>query len=372
VHVERAYLAKILELLRLVRGWVGSRLPVAQRLLAEAHATLHADAPAEWGDELQAIRVAVDRSFTERNLAPMIAQTGQATADAQKRELGKQLKAAIGLEVPIRDPKLQPRLEAWTAENVALIKSIPARYLDDVQKVVTRSIADGDRWEELADKLEERFGVAESSAQLVARDQVGKFYAAVGQARQEDLGVTRYTWRTSQDERVRPEHVAREGKVFSWDDPPEDGHPGEPVNCRCTAEPVLDELIASLDETAPEPAPAERAAPPPLPAEEPGPPTAPAPGAEPPKSVPEILRFFRENFPMDMSPEGYAQATTLEVAEQLGVEPKHALKLLQKAARSGELQRRGHTQTFAKGTGVQKGFGYQIWELPNRTPIPEP
>jgi uncharacterized protein with gpF-like domain len=40
------------------------------------------------------------------------------------------------------------------------------------------------------------------------------------------------------------------GEEFQWDDPPAeddtDGHPGDPINCRCWAEPnlaaVLDEL----------------------------------------------------------------------------------------------------------------------------------
>ncbi len=45
-----------------------------------------------------------------------------------------------------------------------------------------------------------------------------------------------YKWRTQKDNRVRKEHMEREGKVFNWDTPPFDGHPGEPYNCRCWAE----------------------------------------------------------------------------------------------------------------------------------------
>ena len=28
-------------------------------------------------------------------------------------------------------------------------------------------------------------------------------------------------------------HWEREGQIFSVDEPPEDGHPGEPIRCRC-------------------------------------------------------------------------------------------------------------------------------------------
>ncbi|MBD3661803.1 MAG: minor capsid protein, partial [Arenibacter algicola] len=48
----------------------------------------------------------------------------------------------------------------------------------------------------------------------------------------------KYIWRTRGDGKVRSSHADRDGKVFSWDDPPEGGHPGEAPNCRCRAEPV--------------------------------------------------------------------------------------------------------------------------------------
>lgn len=46
----------------------------------------------------------------------------------------------------------------------------------------------------------------------------------------------KYIWRTRGDNKVRSEHAERDGKVFEWNNPPEDGHPGEAPNCRCRAE----------------------------------------------------------------------------------------------------------------------------------------
>ncbi len=37
------------------------------------------------------------------------------------------------------------------------------------------------------------------------------------------------------DERVRPSHRMNDGRIFSWSDPPDTGHPGEDHNCRCEA-----------------------------------------------------------------------------------------------------------------------------------------
>lgn len=36
---------------------------------------------------------------------------------------------------------------------------------------------------------------------------------------------------------MRPSHAANEGRIFSWDNPPPTGHPGEGHGCRCWAEP---------------------------------------------------------------------------------------------------------------------------------------
>ena len=47
-----------------------------------------------------------------------------------------------------------------------------------------------------------------------------------------------YIWRSVRDENSRSEHAKRHGEIFSWDNPPKDGHPGEAPNCRCWAEPL--------------------------------------------------------------------------------------------------------------------------------------
>lgn len=183
-----------------------------------------------------------------RNLSSTARQVGEATSTFQKRQLQRQLQAAVGIEVPLRDPNLGPKLELFTEENVRLIKSIPARYFDEVEQLVLDAVERGRRWESLAVDIEARFDVSDSRAKLIARDQVGKFYGEVARARQTSLGIKSYVWRTVRDERVRDEHSDREGEIFEWRSPPEDGHPGEPINCRCYAEPDLEAALDALGE----------------------------------------------------------------------------------------------------------------------------
>ena len=56
--------------------------------------------------------------------------------------------------------------------------------------------------------------------------------------------MQQYQWLTSQDERVRPSHVANSGGLFDWASPPPDtGHPGEDILCRCNAVAVLTQAL---------------------------------------------------------------------------------------------------------------------------------
>lgn len=143
----------------------------------------------------------------------------------------------FGVNTIASDKRLAKAVAKRQIENVALVKDVATQ----VREQIAGTLAEypGIRWEDIADKLQERIDVGESRAELIARDQVlstnGEFVAI----RQEAAGVTEYVWSTSLDERVREDHADREGEVFEWSDAPEDGHPGEPILCRCVAIPVL-------------------------------------------------------------------------------------------------------------------------------------
>lgn len=151
---------------------------------------------------------------------------------------------------------LSSAIDKFRRENVELITSIPAQQLEQVSAVVESAWAKGERVETLRAKLQERFEVSKSKADLIARDQVLKLNAQVTRERQQASGITEYTWVTSRDERVRGnpagkypdsshDHYSLDGTRQRWDAPPQvadDGttaHPGEDYQCRCVAVPIL-------------------------------------------------------------------------------------------------------------------------------------
>lgn len=82
--------------------------------------------------------------------------------------------------------------------------------------------------------------VSAQRAKLIAHDQTQKIVAKLNELQQLEAGVTKYVWNHSFEPNPRRHHVERQGNIYSWSRPPRDGHPGQAINCRCTASAVLE------------------------------------------------------------------------------------------------------------------------------------
>lgn len=254
--IRTAYFGAILEALGRARELVREELEPALPTLAAEAARGRQDGVRTDKDptDINAILDRIsDRWFSEfpnERLAAMATKYANRTATFQREQLSKQFKAVVGIDLYRPEPWLAPRVATFTAENVALIKSIATDHFGDLEKRLVAGLRTGQRWEDLATTIEERYGVAESRAKLVARDQVGKLFGELNQTRQKSHGVTGAIWRTVRDNRVRDSHAEMDGDRFSWDSPPDvDGEnviPGEAINCRCWAEPDFSTLEEDL------------------------------------------------------------------------------------------------------------------------------
>ena len=148
---------------------------------------------------------------------------------------------------PVRyEPWLQQEINGFVKTNVRLISSIHENYFKKVEDIILRGVRRGTLTDTIAGEIQDEFGIIDRRAKLIARDQVSKFNGDLTQFRQKSVGVTRYRWSTSHDERVRESHQAFDEEVIAWDNPPSslngyawEGHPGEPINCRCVVIPVF-------------------------------------------------------------------------------------------------------------------------------------
>ncbi|WP_256893610.1 phage minor head protein [Rodentibacter caecimuris] len=187
---------------------------------------------------LQAVLFFVD----EKEIALFVQNYIRQTANFNSKQFHKVAKSVYGVNIFTTEPWLEEALRLAEWENIRLIKSISTQTLEKLRTRFVQAVRSGERWENVVDDVKNILNVTDKRATLIARDQVGKLNAHLTKLRQQNVGVKSYIWRGMLDERERAHHVEREGRQFDWDDPPDDGHPGQPILCRCYAEAVFPEF----------------------------------------------------------------------------------------------------------------------------------
>lgn len=124
---------------------------------------------------------------------------------------------------------------------VERIKTINSEHFEKFKQTIEQGLLERKPVVALRDLVKSAAGVGYPKWMVdrVVVDQYLTSHAIIQQNRQRSAGISHYFWRTSRDARVRPSDAALDGMRFSWDAPPEGGHPGEKVRCRCTADPDL-------------------------------------------------------------------------------------------------------------------------------------
>lgn len=194
----------------------------------------------------------------EDTLKASITQWANEVNARNKQETEKLLARTLGVDTAyiMDDNTVGKVIPSFADAAVALIKGDLDDFKSDIKNAVLKNLQ-GIPFEDgrsLTDEIKHLAGVTMERARLIARDQTHKINTGITQQRQTALGIEEYIWRTSQDQRVvgnpaglypkgnhvHGNHYERDGKKFRWDDPPFDGHPGYAINCRCTADPVID------------------------------------------------------------------------------------------------------------------------------------
>ena len=133
--------------------------------------------------------------------------------------------------------------QGFVAQNVALIKSIAEQYHSRVEGIVWAALRQGMSTTQLQEELRGAYNLTRGRARLIARDQVGKLYGQLNEARQIDVGIKHFFWRTVGDNRVRAEHAALNGRRFSWKEGANGLFPGQDYQCRCFADPDPEDIM---------------------------------------------------------------------------------------------------------------------------------
>lgn len=164
----------------------------------------------------------------------------------------KQLSGGLSLKTGIVPKGMEDVATAIIAENVSLIKSIPAQYFKDITGSVMRSITTGNGLADLIPDMQKYEGQTKRRARNLALDQTRKAYNSINKQRMQAVGVKQFEWiHSAGGQAPRESHIKISGHIFSFENleaeqaalgvPVQDrGIPGQPINCKCRMKPVID------------------------------------------------------------------------------------------------------------------------------------
>lgn len=170
-----------------------------------------------------------------------------------KRSLNQSLKELSGgltIKTPDMPDAMKDKIIAATAENVALIKSIPQQFHSRIENAALRSVSQsGEGAKTIFDEIRDIGGVTEKRAKFIAEDQTRKITTASNLERAKSAGIRKGIWHHSGGS-AEPRKLHKfklDGTEFDLDNPPiidektgQRGLPGELPHCKCFWTPVVD------------------------------------------------------------------------------------------------------------------------------------
>lgn len=155
----------------------------------------------------------------------------------------------VGMMIGPADARMT--IENVIEANVGLVRSVSDQTRDRISGAVTRGLQSRSPSADVAKEIRESTGIGRRRARNIAADQNVKITSALNEERRRQAGIDKWKWVSSHKLHPRPEHAARDGKVYD-DSELLDDRPGMKPFCGCTSQAHLDldALIAGLAEAA--------------------------------------------------------------------------------------------------------------------------
>lgn len=207
--------------------------------------------------EFQKMAEELERKLSKYGLQKLVEKVARISRKSSYRQWKRACKETLGIDLMddyYNGDFYEQAIRKWVDDNVLKIKSIPTDTLGTMQQIIFDGFQHGYSAKDITKEIQEEYQTTRHQAQMIARDQLSTLNSQISRLQQEDAGCKRYRWSTSKDSRVRDCHKSFEGKVFSWDNPPEMWYktksgvkhtgrhcnPGEDYCCRCVAIPIFD------------------------------------------------------------------------------------------------------------------------------------
>lgn len=197
------------------------------------------DSPGQVGVTLSAVE-----SEASRLIISLRIRLEAWTARIERWQRGKwsaNVKAATGLDISamIGPADMREPIAMVIERNVGLIKSVSDQARQRIGEAVFAGLNKRAPAREVAAEIRAAVAMGRRRSMNIASHQMTNLADQLAQERRREAGLDTFEWIHSGKVHARPEHVARNGKRYTDDDPPPD-MPGELPGCGCTSRAVLD------------------------------------------------------------------------------------------------------------------------------------
>lgn len=134
---------------------------------------------------------------------------------------------------------VQDTIETWLKRNTALVRNVSDEARGRIADAVFRGYTNRATAREIAKEIRNATDLARKRSIRIAGDQVVKLSSALTAERRRQAGLKLWKWRHSGKPHFRPEHLARDGQIYSDETAPKD-LPGQLPYCGCVEQAVLD------------------------------------------------------------------------------------------------------------------------------------
>lgn len=161
----------------------------------------------------------------------------------EKTHRGKWARAIQGVlditvETMLGPEDVRETLDAFLTRTTSLIRDVTEQARGRIADAVLRGIQQRTPTAKVAKEIAEATGMARKRARRIASHQSVSLNSALNEERRRQAGLDTWKWRHSGKLHPRPEHVARDGKIYTDETAPAD-RPGQLPNCGCVAQAVL-------------------------------------------------------------------------------------------------------------------------------------
>jgi SPP1 gp7 family putative phage head morphogenesis protein len=249
--IRRKYRARLRDLVRAIEREIQDKVkPNIKGLLEEAGTRddgIRADGwPQRVAEMMAATRPAIDRELD--SLEEQIPELAKELEQFSEDDLSRQLRAVMGVSPTFTKP-IDDKIDSWIASNSRLIRTLTDDLVSDVEGILQREVRRGTNIRDITRMINKQTGNGHFRAERIARTECGQLYSQITKTRNEEIGITKFEWITSTDERVRDSHEARHGKIYDYDNPPDGELPGDAINCRCSQRAATEELLREIEES---------------------------------------------------------------------------------------------------------------------------